>query len=131
VNVLLFLTSAVNRKNLEVRFHCKGEGQKLAKTLNKVLHCQKQKWQALLFTRNVSKIYLRPFEDSLTTALIKTGFKAWTTQRSIANKDFWADVGFEEHLKTHLKLELLSDATSETNGWQLLYGMPRRPIKYR
>jgi hypothetical protein len=110
VDMLLFLTSTIHRENLKVQFHCKGRGKRLAKTLNRVLRRQKDKWQALLLTRNVSRIYLRPFEDSLTMVLIETGFKAWTTQRSVPNKDFWADLGF----KGHLKLELLST--------------PRRPI---
>jgi hypothetical protein len=112
VDILLFLTSTIPRENIKVQFYSEGSGKRLAKTLNRVLRSQRAKWQALLLTRNVSRIYLRPFEDSLTMVFIKTGFKAWTMQRSVANKDFWADLGF----KGHLKVELLSD------------GIPRRPI---
>jgi hypothetical protein len=115
VDILLFLTSTIYRENLKVKFHCKGSGAKLARTLNSVLRRQKNKWRALLLTQYVSSIDLQPFEDSLTMVITETGFNAWTTQRGIANKDFWADLGY-------------SDARSKTDGWQLWYGMPRRLI---
>jgi hypothetical protein len=99
VDILLLLTSTIDRENLEVQFHCDGRGERLAKTLNRVLRHQKNKWQALLLTRNVSRIYLQPFEDSLTMVFIETGVQAWTTQRRVANKDFWADLGFKKHRK--------------------------------
>jgi hypothetical protein len=102
VDILLFLTSTIRRENLKVQFHCEGRGEMLAKSLNRVLRRQKDKWKALLLMPNVSRIDLQPFEDSLTMVITETGFKAWTTQRCVANKDFWADLGFKKHLKLEL-----------------------------
>jgi hypothetical protein len=93
VDILLFLTSTICQENLKVQFHCEGRGEMLAKSLNRVLRRQTDKWEALLLTRNVSRIDLQPFEDSLTMVITETGFKAWTTQRCVANKDFWAILG--------------------------------------
>jgi hypothetical protein len=88
VVILLFLTSTIYRENLKVKFHCKGSGVKLGRTLNSVLWRQKNKWRALPLTQYVSSIDLQPFEDGLTMVITKMGFNAWTTQRGIANKDF-------------------------------------------
>jgi hypothetical protein len=64
-------------------------------------------------TQYISSIDLQPFKDGLTMVITEMGFNAWTTQRGIANKDFWANLGY-------------SNARSKTNGWQLWYGMPQR-----
>jgi hypothetical protein len=43
VDIFLFLISTIYRENLKVKFHGKGSGVKLARTLNSVLWHQKNK----------------------------------------------------------------------------------------
>jgi hypothetical protein len=131
VDILPVLYSIIAREKIKIEFKCKGRGRKLAKALSKAFRCRRQQWQELI-RGNVSKIFLRPFENGLTIAFLEGAFENWIAEKSFTTrKEFCADLGFKAQSKRRM-LELLSDVDFRKlqGRGQLLYGNFRKRVEF-